>query len=201
MEALHNINDLPIIDELKRNMMGMALLDLIIMPQWEHRYFSFNSNWSEDEMMGSIRDGSGGECYIHFTKYGAIGKVALDPSVLEIGEFLKLVPEEFSGFVNESAFSITESTFIFWKRYADIYWSVYPNNLVQYDWFGTLKNGFPSYLVWAESYYEMSFSRSTMESVFRNLSVTKEYIAELNPEINLSDIEVEIIEILGSQLS
>jgi hypothetical protein len=35
------------------------MLDAIVCPEWEHRYYSFNANWAADEVMGSMRDGSG----------------------------------------------------------------------------------------------------------------------------------------------
>lgn len=61
-----NINDLPSIDEVKRRSQALALLDAILMPQWEFRYFSFNCNWdgSGNEMMASMKDGSGGEYFL-----------------------------------------------------------------------------------------------------------------------------------------
>ena len=75
--AIKNINDLPSIDEVRKISQGLALIDSIIMPEWECRYFSFNSNWdgSRGEMMASMRDGTGAEYFINFSEIGVVGKV------------------------------------------------------------------------------------------------------------------------------
>ena len=52
---------LPEIDSLKRLSQSLAMLDAILEPDWELRYYSFNSHWGEGEMMASMRDGSGDE--------------------------------------------------------------------------------------------------------------------------------------------
>ena len=50
---------IPGIDDLRRITQSIALLDAIIRPDWEFRYYSFNSKWSDKEMMASMRDGGG----------------------------------------------------------------------------------------------------------------------------------------------
>ncbi|WP_338396248.1 hypothetical protein [Fulvitalea axinellae] len=175
----------------------MALLDAVIMPEWEHRYFSFDGNWSKGEMMGSVRDGLGAECFIHFTKFGAVGKVLSGPSLPNVSDIPKRIPEGFSGFVDEPAFNVSEASFFFWRRYSDDYWSVYPDNLDEYDWLGTLKNGCLSYRLWAESYYERSFPARVVESVYSGLRVTEGDVVELNPAIRLGDLQDDICGILG----
>lgn len=63
--SILNINELPAVDRVKHVAQGLALLDAIIMPEWEYRYFSFNCNWdgAGKEMMASMRDGSGAEYF------------------------------------------------------------------------------------------------------------------------------------------
>lgn len=51
--------NLPNIENCKRIFQSIAMLDTILMPEWEYRYYSFNSKWYLDEMMASMRDGSG----------------------------------------------------------------------------------------------------------------------------------------------
>ena len=38
-------------------------LDAIIEPEWEYRYYSYNSKWSDTEEMASLRDSCGGEWF------------------------------------------------------------------------------------------------------------------------------------------
>jgi hypothetical protein len=59
---------------LKKLCQSLATLDAIMSPEWEYRYYSFNSKWAEGEMMASMRNGSGDEYFILFNSEGAIMK-------------------------------------------------------------------------------------------------------------------------------
>jgi hypothetical protein len=48
---------LPSISELRRLTQSLAMLDAIICPEWNSRYYSFNCNWSAGEAMASMRKG------------------------------------------------------------------------------------------------------------------------------------------------
>lgn len=65
-----NSDGLPGIDELRRLLQSMAMLDAILSPEWEYRYYSFNANWSTGEQMGSMRNGCGDHFFAHFTPAG-----------------------------------------------------------------------------------------------------------------------------------
>jgi len=52
------------IEQLRKKMKSLALLDAIIEQEWEYRYFSYHSNWSDTEEKASLRDGSGGEWFL-----------------------------------------------------------------------------------------------------------------------------------------
>ena len=41
---------IPPINELKRKLQSLAMLDAILMTDWPSRYFSFNSKWGPDAM-------------------------------------------------------------------------------------------------------------------------------------------------------
>ena len=48
-----NLEGLPDVTRLKQLLRSMAMLDAILMPEWEYRYYSFNAQWGEGETMGS----------------------------------------------------------------------------------------------------------------------------------------------------
>ncbi|WP_321184063.1 hypothetical protein [Embleya scabrispora] len=50
---------LPEISMVRDRSRAMAMLDAIMSPDWELRYFSFDSRWSPTEEMVSMRNGSG----------------------------------------------------------------------------------------------------------------------------------------------
>src|SRR5919198_763652 len=124
---------LPDIEPLKRLTQSLAMLDAIMSPEWEYRYYSFNSKWDEGEMMASMRDGVGDDYFILFGHRGAIIKgfeheSPMSPYLRESGEpwpgVLDDVPSEFQDFLTEPAFSIRDTTFCIWRRHTDPSWQV-----------------------------------------------------------------------------
>ncbi len=118
--STRNLAGLPWIEELRRICQSLAMLDAIISPDWESRYFSFNSKWAPSEMMASMRNGCGDDYFILFTQYGAIIKGFWHESPLSpYGNggkvwdgILTEAPQEFAGFLAEPAFSINDTTFV-----------------------------------------------------------------------------------------
>jgi hypothetical protein len=122
------LNALPEIEALRKLSQSLAMLDAILSPEWEYRYYSFDSKWSADEMMASMRNGSGDGYFILFNQHGAIIKgfaheSLMSPWVSESEQVwpgvLDEAPSEFQSFLQEPAFSITEATFCIWRRSGD----------------------------------------------------------------------------------
>jgi hypothetical protein len=59
MISTRNLTLFPDVDELRALLQSMAMLDAILSPEWEGRYYSFNIRWSAGEQMGSMRGWSG----------------------------------------------------------------------------------------------------------------------------------------------
>ena len=47
------------------------------MPEWEYRYFSYNSKWDKSEEVASMKNGEGDEYYLLFNERGVVGKVLM----------------------------------------------------------------------------------------------------------------------------
>ena len=103
---------LPPPDELKKRAQALAVLDLILCPEWEYRYYSFNSEWAEGQEMASMRDGCGNEWWILFHESGwaALKGLAHESSAWaegggELSQALQSAcPSELSEFAHEPAF-------------------------------------------------------------------------------------------------
>ncbi len=131
MVQKQRLANIPDVESLRRLSQSLAMLDAIISPRWESRYYSFNSKWSAGEMMASMRDGSGDDYFILFNSHGAIIKGFAHESAMTpwANEPLKVwrgvldnVPNEFQSFLSEPAFSIESTTFCIWRRYSDSSW-------------------------------------------------------------------------------
>jgi len=57
-------------------MQSLATLDAIYSPEWEYRYYSYDSNWGEGEEMGSIRNGSGDTFLLFSVHMAVLAKVS-----------------------------------------------------------------------------------------------------------------------------
>ncbi len=211
MVTKKRLEAIPDISSLKKLSQSLAMLDAIMSPEWDYRYYSFNSNWTAGEMMASMRNGSGDEYFILFNSQGAIMKgfaheSAMSPWANEPEQVwrgvLDEVPNEFAEFLTEPAFSITATTFCIWRRNTDGAWQTgpidYPN---EEDPDGSedlllVLDGNPStYREFAEEYYECSIDLEAVSSIYQHQTLTAETINALNPEVALEGLASDLEEI------
>jgi hypothetical protein len=212
MVALRTRQMLPEIDALRRLSQSLAMLDAIISPEWEYRYYSFNSKWGLGEMMASMRNGSGDDYFLLFNTAGAILKgfaheSPMSPYANEEHKIwpgvLDRVPTEFAFFLSEPAFTMKDTTFCLWRRYTNPGWQVgeieYPTDDLDPDGsdalLAILDGRAATYQEFAESYYERSVNLSIIESIYHHQPLTQELISALNPGLSLEDLAADILEI------
>jgi hypothetical protein len=180
---LSNSSMIPPINELKRKLQSLAMLDAILMSDWPSRYFSFNSKWGPDEMMGSMRDGEGGEFFFLFGPFGAAGKIyskemALGPNAVSA---LASVPADFSSFLSEPAFSINLATCYLWRRPRESAWSVAPVGIEKLPFLAFIGDQGEHYRAWASDYYETALSMDAVRAIFRQHLLTPALMKSINP--------------------
>ncbi|MGI4789968.1 MAG: hypothetical protein ACRYFS_14095 [Janthinobacterium lividum] len=126
MISTQNLTQLPDIAALRRLTQSLAILDAILSPDWEGRYYSFNCRWAEAEMMASMRNGSGDDWFCLFCEAGAILKGFAHESAMAKGPtwvgVLSEVPAAFNGFLAEPAFNMVDTTFCIWRTPSDVLW-------------------------------------------------------------------------------
>jgi len=193
---LESINMLPSQKDIKKIAQSLAVLDMIIMPEWEYRYFSFDAYWDTNEMMSSMRNGEGDEYFILFNTHGTIGKVFTKDKLLSTKErekVIQLIPKKFSNFIAEEAFSMENISFCFWSQTEYLWTSALINTDLPYLKF---LSGDPIfYQVWAEEYYERNLNIDAIQSIFNHEPISDSIIEKLNNDIKLEDIITELKEI------
>lgn len=132
MISTRDLSALPDVDALKRLMQSMAVLDAILSPEWEYRYYSFNATWAAGEQMGSMRDGCGDDLFALFTDRGcflkgfaheaAMTPYKRKPKRVWPGVFDRLPWWAMERGVNQPAFSSSDTTFCIWREYSDEAW-------------------------------------------------------------------------------
>lgn len=181
--------------ELKNKLKHLALLDAIIEPEWEYRYYSFNSKWADGEEMSSLRDSCGGEWFILFfdDKIGfkcTSPEDGLAPNFVELKDSL---PKEYSGFISEPAFSMDSGSCIWYLDENEwVKLGININDLPDPDSIQNMTaNG---YCQFAEEIYEQELDSDIIESIF-NGNFTLDMATKINPKVNLDNLKSELIEI------
>lgn len=180
---------------------SLAMLEAIISPDWEDRYYSFNSKWSESSQMASMRDGEGSGYFMEFMKDGVMLKGIVKASELNVeNNNLKNVPEGFAGFLKEPAFVVDRMTFLMWRKHDDKAWNASLNDA---DWpkakaeeVLAILDGKPeTYKKWADEYYDADFSLEAIKKIYAGEALDQKLIEKINPENSLEDLAEDIEEI------
>lgn len=191
---------------LRTLLQSMAMLDAIVCPDWEMRYYSFDTKWSAGATMGSMRSGCGDDFFALFNSYGCFlkGFAHESPIAGEVApeNFYRGLPAELEAGVKEPAFSTDDVTFCLWRAFDDKKWSRAPVPLPRGgdpDGSATLLSpldGKPkTYRDWAEDYYEVELPLDAVKAIYNQEPLTKDLIKSLNPEITMKDLKDDIREI------
>lgn len=127
--STRKLGGLPNIEGFRRLTQALAMLDAIISPEWEYRYYSFNSHWAEGGMIASMRNGSGDYWFALLSSDGiALHGFSHEATMFRPGKpwpgVFEELPEEFRhNFLREPAFMTEDSTFCIWRRSIDDRWS------------------------------------------------------------------------------
>lgn len=120
-----DLSRLPAPRGLERLMQSLAMLEVLVEPDWDSRFYSFYSDWSDGAGMGWRRDRSRLELFALFTDAGCFIK-GYDPEAavadVDPGLFYRQVPDEFAAAAEEVAFTPENVTFCLWRTHSDPAW-------------------------------------------------------------------------------
>jgi len=170
-------------------MQALAALDAVISPEWEYRYFSFNSRWDDGEMMGSRRNVSGDEMFVLFNDAGVFIK-GFDherwDENLKSDYFYDSVPPEFASGTTEPAFSPNLVTFCCWRSTMSDHWDFARVHQIltvddgSSEMMSELDDDPASYLSFARDYYEEEFDVRSVAAIYRHTPMTLALATSLN---------------------
>ncbi len=194
------------VGELQRLCQSLAVLDAVLCPEWEYRYFSFNAHWGPEEKLASMRNGEGDDWLILWSPQGTIVKGFRHGSPMAQNApwagVLEQVPEEFADFLRDDGFSFGQTTFCLWRRPFDAGWCVgeidYPDHPDPDGAQHLLRflDGEPeTYRAWAEEYYGVPLDPRVIEQIYRQDPHSPFVIRALNPDTSLTELENELQQI------
>jgi len=190
---------------LLRRCVSLAVLDAIVSPDWQYRYYSFDGAWGDDAMMASMRNGQGDDLFIAFGEGGVFIKGFAHEAPMApraSGRDGKVwpgiydgVPETLLTFRDEPAFSRDSVTFCIWWDVRNPAWRLGVREFARgKDPDGSeellaIYDGKPqTYATWASDYYETDVALDAVTSVYRHEPLTEQLVRELNPEADLGAI-------------
>ncbi|WP_432043197.1 hypothetical protein [Streptomyces cadmiisoli] len=210
---------LPGIEDLRDHCRGLAMLDAVLSPQWDSRFYSFDSHWDEGAQMASMRDGMGSEYAIVFSAAGAYVRGFDHTSLMSPWArtnvpavwpgILDELPDVFRLYRTEPALSDTDGipsiTCCLWREVGDTSW--HAGTIA----FPTEGDGDPdganhlfelltdrsaeSYAAWASFHYETPVDLTAVRALLSQRPLTPQTVAALNPDVEFTDLAEDISQI------
>lgn len=186
--------NLPASEALKRHWQSLAMLDAILSPEWEYRYFSFDASWAKGEQLGSMRNGQGSAMRCLFTDSGAVlsgfdieqkkSAFALKPSDL---------PKTLEAFATEPAFDSPHTTFCLYREQSASEWTRVASSPKSHQdtLLELLTMDAKGYIEWALGYYESVVPLDVIQHVFATKPLTKELVHAINVDAAQKDVQKE----------
>ena len=199
---------LPDIPGFCRLTQSLAMLDAISCPDWDGRYYSFDSAWDDGERVASMRNGSGDQWFALLTESGvALHGLALDSPMYQVDSpwpgIFDSLPEEFrANFLEEPAFDTANSTFCLWRRTGEMVWSsgkIDPPPGVDPDGsarlLSLLLGGPERYVRFAAGYYERKIDLADVAAIYGHAPLTDALVKRLNPNLDVEAVAGDMVEI------
>jgi len=202
MDYYKKINLVPDIEIVKKVSQSIATLDAIMSPKWEYRHYSFNSKWGIQEQMASMKDGSGDEYFIIFTKNGCAIKLFDHESEMNLSNPPTSLIKNFPELLTEPAFNPEDRTYYLWRTFEDIEWNssmdeslTSPKFERLVEMLSILKPVPEIYKKWADEYYGKNLPLEAISRVYEHRVLDENEIKKLNPEVKPSSLQKDLEEI------
>ena len=178
--------------------MALAMLDAIICPEFQYRYFSYDANWGSGEQVAVMRNGDGDHWFLHMSNSGAaikgyVQELPRGKSRVMALEVQRRVPEQFGAFLHEPAFAMDAVSYFYYRRAGDLAWSrvAHPDaGLAKWsdgsaDYLSILLAPASCYYHFATDYFECEPPLLSIEHIYALAPLTAAIVKSLNPQMTL----------------
>ena len=182
--------------------MALAMLDAIICPEREYRYFSFDAERDDGARLGSMRNGDGDHWLLHLSENGAILKgyvqqLARGDARAMAREMRRRVPVEFDAVLRDPAFSMDTVSYCYWQRADETTWRriAHPEpDLAECsdgsaDYLSILLAPASAYYDYATDYFECEPNLASIEHIYAHAPLTAAIVQSLNARLSLEDAQ------------
>jgi hypothetical protein len=192
------------------------MIEAIVSPEWEERYYSFDAHWADGEEMASMRNGSGDAYSIVFSSAGAFVRGLdheSDMSPAHTGflwpGLVDAAPAVFAAQIREPAFSyagVLDATFCLWRQRDDEAWKA---GTIEFPTFSAPRTdpdgsslmtilctpGPASYLAFAADYYGVDIDPDAARQIWLLRPLDDGMVAAVNIDLTLADVRGDADEI------
>jgi hypothetical protein len=205
------VRALPDVATLRRRCRALAMLDAILSPDEEDRYYGYNTSWGPDSEIAEMSNGSGDEFHIVFGPAGVFVRGFDHESVMSPARndeelwpgLADDVPAAFTALLDEPAFSWGAqfyATVCVWRETGDDRWHTgdidYPPGTDPDGadhLFAILLDDTPaSYRRFAEDYYEVVVDPDVVNDVYALTPLTDVLVKRLNPGLAVRRLRADI---------
>lgn len=209
--VLPQISDLPTPETLYKTCQSLAMLDAILDPAGNFRYFGFDQYWDDQQAMAEMRDGNGSHYFIMLSNMKedaqpyVVGKLfakslTQTADVPKINNIANNSPLQ--DFLDEDAFKHDEASLYFYQLANESVWSVTPA-IEDIPFLGFLAHKEVAYIPWARDYYqpdfepdsEITIDEQIVADIFAYKPLNKEMVQRLNPLVNIAQLVDDILDI------
>ncbi|MDL2353654.1 MAG: hypothetical protein QFF03_00190 [Pseudomonadota bacterium] len=182
--------------------MALAMLDAIICPEFEYRYFNYDGAWGDDEQMASMHNGDGDHWFLHVGEHGAAIKgyvqdLPRGAAGAMAQRVQRALPGEFAGFLREPSFEMDAVSYCYWRRSGDAAWSkvVHPDAGLAHwsdrsaDYLSILLAPADCYYEYATDYFECEPPLASIEHIYALAPLTAAIVKSLNPHLTLAEAQ------------
>ncbi|MEO8404913.1 MAG: hypothetical protein ABI480_09965 [Chitinophagaceae bacterium] len=178
---------LPSLQQLQQACKAISVLDAIMSQEWQYRYYSYNSKWSDGEECFEMRNGGGDHMLILFRKDGCvINGMAHEYFPKDKSELTKGLPGIYDEFISGEPVSSLGTTFCLWTA-TEATWTV--GEITDHEdgseYLLAIFDGNPqTYMDWATEYYEIDFpnqndSLKVITDIYKGTTLTKNMVLSL----------------------
>ncbi|MCE3226093.1 MAG: hypothetical protein K0S32_644 [Bacteroidetes bacterium] len=184
MISSKNVNGLPDKDQLRKICKAISVLDAILSPEWEFRYYSYNSGWDEKEEVLEMRDGEGSHMLVLFRPEGCvINGFSNDYQPGLKQELTKDLPLIFHNFIFGEPVKSIGTTFCMWTI-ENKKWQT--GNVSEEDgseeMLAVFDGKISTYINWAAEYFETDVPEDVATKLYEGLPLTKSMVLSVNSD-------------------
>lgn len=174
---------------------AISVLDAILCQEWEYRYYSYNSQWGENEEFFEMRNGEGNQMLVLFREDGCVIN-GFSQDFYEFrkdypkDELTKRLPEIFNEFIFGEPVNTIGTTFCIWSTIAE----KWETGEIKTNQDGSsdmlyIFDGLPyTYIDWASDYFQDSYKESgipfdIVTKIYQGETLTKEMVLSIVDEL------------------